>query len=127
MWRAFCNDALSPISMAPIDPGVSVGLVEEPSIGEEIAEASASSASGEGSTRPIRLSGARILQVKDTDFRVPSAGHDAFVSTVWHKLDGEDVCMVTCADTGVQGEGFGQAAWIVTPDVELCVIRPGSQ
>lgn len=66
--RALRDDALSPISMAPIDPGVSVGLIEPTSVGEEVTESPASGAGREGATRGIRLGRARILEVKDTDF-----------------------------------------------------------
>lgn len=92
--------------MTAIDSGVGVGLVEPSSVGKEVAEASTSGAGGEGGGRPIALGRAGILEVKDTDFRVSGASHDALVSAVWHELDREDVGMMTCADTGVQGEGF---------------------
>lgn len=68
VWRALRNNALSPISMTPIDSGVSVGLIEPSSVGEEVTESPASGAGGEGGTRGIRLSRAGVLEVKDTDF-----------------------------------------------------------
>lgn len=66
--RALGNDALGPISMTPIDPGVSVGLIEPTSVGEKVTESPAAGAGRKGATSGIRLRRSRILEVKNTDF-----------------------------------------------------------
>jgi hypothetical protein len=68
-----------------------------------------------------------MLQVKDTNLGVSRAGDQRAVARMRHELDGEDVGMVTGADTCVQREGLRGSVGIVVPDVQVGVIGAGSE
>lgn len=69
------------------------------------------------------MRGTAVFEIKDTDFRITSTGHDGSITGMGHELDGEDVGPVAGGNTGVEGKGVWEAGRIVVPDVEIGVVR----
>jgi hypothetical protein len=46
---------------------------------------------------------------------------------VGHELDAEDVSMVPCGNTSVEGEWFGEIDRVIIPDIEVGIIGSGSE
>ena len=90
---------------------------------EKAVEPPASCARGEGGLRRVGLCGTAVFEIKDTNFRIPSTGHNGSVAGMRHELDGEDVGPMAGGNTGIKGEGAREAAGIVIPDIEVCIIR----
>jgi hypothetical protein len=113
--------------VAPVHPGIGVAIIQPSRMAEVVVESPASSTCSETGISGSILRSSTILQIENTNLRVPCARYDRSVAGVRHKLDTEDIGMVARAHTRIEGEGFCQVRGVEIPDIQICVITTGGE
>jgi len=68
-----------------------------------------------------------MLKVKDANLVIPRGGDESSIVGMWHELDREDVCSVTCSDGGAESELRGGVVGLISVDVEMLIIGSRSE